>query len=67
MPATSGFSALPGCDGGREEDGAEGAGGESVQGAQAVFEFGRGNASNAASGFLFFMVWVQRLELVVRS
>ncbi len=40
-------SLLPGGDGGREEDGAEFAGGESVQGAQLAFEFDGGNAALA--------------------
>jgi len=38
---------VPGGDGGREEDGAEFAGGESVQSAQLAFEFDRGNAALA--------------------
>src|SRR5258708_11853800 len=42
-----GFSLVCGGDGGRQEDGAEFAGGESVQGAQLVFEFDRGNAALA--------------------
>src|SRR5258708_33323560 len=42
-----GFSLVSGGDGGRQEDGAEFAGGESVQGAQLGFEFGRGNAALA--------------------
>src|SRR5260221_13137164 len=43
----SGFSLVSGGDGGREEHGAEFAGGESVEGAQLAFEFGGGNAAPA--------------------
>jgi len=52
-PGASGFSLLGGCDGGMEEDGAEVACGEGIQGAQASFEFGRGYAAlteEAANG-----------------
>jgi hypothetical protein len=42
-----GFSLVADGDGGRGEEGAEVAGGESVQGAQAGFEFGRGYAAQA--------------------
>src|SRR5258708_752801 len=46
----SGFSLLPHDDGGRGENGAELAGSECFEGAQAGFEFGGGYAAQAIEG-----------------